>query len=185
MREQNGAVMEAVLSGRWWALPVDEVVDTLDVDPEDGLAESDASARLDLFGPNQLKHRPGPTLVRRFLVQFKDPLVALLLVAIVVSLFAWWSSDESTVPVEAVVIGIIVVANAVIGVWQEGKATRAVEALRQLTAAHATVLRGGHISRLATASLVPGDIVILTEGATVGFDGRLVASASLAVDKAS
>lgn len=185
MREQNGAVMEAVLSGRWWALPVDEVVDTLDVDPEVGLAESVASARLDLFGPNQLKHRPGPTLVRRFLVQFKDPLVALLLVAIVVSLFAWWSSDESTVPVEAVVIGIIVVANAVIGVWQEGKATRAVEALRQLTAAHATVLRGGHISRLATASLVPGDIVILTEGDTVGFDGRLVASASLEVDEAS
>ena len=118
MREQNDAVMEAVLSGRWWALPVDEVVDTLDVDPEVGLAESVASARLDLFGLNQLEHRPGPTPVRRFLAQFRDPLVALLLVAIVVSLFAWWRSNESTVPVEAVVIGIIVVANAVIGVWQ-------------------------------------------------------------------
>lgn len=177
--------MEAASSHRWWALPVEAVADALDVDPATGLTGLAAAERLELVGPNELEHRPGPTLLRRFVAQFTDPLVVLLLVAIVVSLFAWWSSGESSVPVEAIVISVIVVANAVIGVWQEGKATRAVEALRKLTAANSSVVRSGRVSRVATASLVPGDVVVLAEGDTVGFDGRLMESASLEVDEAS
>ena len=168
-----------------WSIQADEVADLLEVDPENGLTEEIASERLARIGPNSLPRQDGPSLPRRFVSQFSDPLVGLLLVAIVVSLFARWNRDESGPPVEAIVIAAIVLANAVIGLWQEGKAVKAVEALRALTSAKSSVVRDGRIVSVATGSLVPGDIVVLAEGDIVGFDGRLVEAASLDVDEAS
>jgi Ca2+-transporting ATPase len=168
-----------------WSIQADEVADLLEVDRENGLTEEIASERLARIGPNSLPRQDGPSLLRRFVSQFSDPLVGLLLVAIVVSLFAWWSRDGSGLPVEAIVIAAIVLANAVIGLWQEGKAVKAVEALRRLTSAKSSVVRDGRIASVATGSLVPGDIVVLAEGDIVGFDGRLVEAASLDVDEAS
>ena len=168
-----------------WSMPADAVADRLGVDTEHGLAEPVAADRLDQVGPNALPRQTSPSLLRRFGSQFSDPLVGLLLGAIVVSLFAWWSRNESTLPVEAIVIAAIVVGNAVIGVWQEGKATKAVAALRELTSETSSVVRNGRVVNIATSQLVPGDIVLLAEGDMVGFDGRLVEAVSFEVDEAS
>ena len=165
-------------------MEVGAVERALDVDPECGLSEAQTVDRLEQFGANELASHPGPSFVRRFAAQFTDPLVGLLLAAIVISLIAWSISRDTSVPVEAIVIALIVFANAVIGVWQEGKATRAVEALRRLTAAQSTVVRDQRTVRLPTASLVPGDVVLLAEGDTIGFDGRLVEAASIEVNEA-
>ena len=119
----------------------------LDVDPECGLSEAQTVARLERFGANELARHPGPSFIHRFGAQFTDPLVGLLLVAIIISLIAWSISRETSVPVEAIVIALIVFANAVIGVWQEGKATRAVDALRRLTAAQSTVVPPGRTNQ--------------------------------------
>jgi len=170
---------------KWWALPSVEVAALLDVDTNIGLGDDEAAQRLERFGPNELAHQPGPSLARRLASQFADPLVGLLLAAIVISLLAWSFDNTSSLPVEAIVIALIVLANAWIGVWQEGKATRAVDALRRLTAAHSTAVRGGATVRLLTASLVPGDVVLLVEGDMVGFDGRLVEAASIEVNEAA
>lgn len=171
-------------STQWWALPTSDVAARLDVDIGQGLTDEAADARLARFGTNELAHTPGPSLIRRVGAQFADPLVGLLLGAIVISLLAWRVDGESSVPVEAIVIALIVVANALIGVWQEGKATRAVDALRRLTAANSTVVRNRRTLRVPTASLVPGDVVVLAEGDTIGFDGRLVEVASIEVNEA-
>ena len=180
----DGASSPASISSPW-SLPVDAVADLLEVETERGLTEPVAADRLGQIGLNELPERVGPSLLRRFGSQFSDPLVGLLLGAIVVSLVAWWSRGESDLPVEAIVIAAIVVANAVIGVWQEGKAAKAVDALRKLTSEESSVVRNGVAGSIATSHLVPGDIVLLAEGDIVGFDGRLVEAASLDVDEAS
>jgi Ca2+-transporting ATPase len=169
---------------QWWAMTSADVVAVLDVDVDQGLTDESAADRLGRFGTNELAHQPGPSLLRRLIAQFTDPLVGLLLAAIVVSLIAWAFAGDTTIPVEATVIALIVVANAWIGVWQEGKATRAVDALRRLTAANSTVVRSGRTIRVPTASLVPGDIVLLAEGDMVGCDGRVVEAASVEVNEA-
>lgn len=156
----------------------------LEADLDQGLTDESAADRLHHYGPNELAHHPGPSLLRRVAAQFTDPLVGLLLVAIVVSLIAWAIGRDTKVPVEATVIALIVVANAWIGVWQEGKATGAVDALRRLTAANSTVVRSGRTVRIPTASLVPGDILLLAEGDLVGCDGRIIEAASVEVNEA-
>lgn len=171
-------------STHWEALSVSEVELAIEVDIAGGLSGERAEARLNEFGTNELLGRSGPSLLQRFASQFSDPMVSLLLVAIVISLAAWAADDTSSLPVEALVIALIVVANAVIGVWQEGKATKAVDALRRLTASHSTVVRDARSVVVPTSSLVPGDVVTLAEGDTVGFDGRLFEAASLEVNEA-
>jgi P-type Ca2+ transporter type 2C len=179
------ATSERRASNTWWAMEPSAVASELDVDLDVGLGDGAADDRLARFGPNELSHDDGPSLLRRFFSQFTDPLVGLLIAAIVISLAAWTIEDSSSVPVEAIVIALIVVANAVIGLWQEGRATRAVDALRRLTAAHSTVVRDGERRSVSTTELVPGDVVVLAEGDVVGFDGRLVESASLEVNEAA
>lgn len=166
-------------------MPADDVAGAIGVDADRGLGTDDVTERLDRFGANELSHDDGPSWLRRFISQFTDPLVGLLLAAIVISLIAWWLEDGSSLPVEAIVIALIVLANAVIGLWQEGRADRAVDALRRLTAAHSTVVRDGKRASVSTTQLVPGDVVLLAEGDVVGFDGRLIESSSLEVNEAA
>jgi magnesium-transporting ATPase (P-type) len=169
----------------WWAEQVEVVAERVGTDPDRGLSATEAGDRLARFGPNELERRRGPGPMRRLLAQFADPLVGLLLVAIVISTLAWWSHGTESAPVEPIVIALIVLANAAIGFWQEGRAIDAVESLRRLTAAQSTVVRDGITSRIPTSSLVPGDIVVLAEGDTVGFDGRVASVASLETNEAA
>jgi magnesium-transporting ATPase (P-type) len=163
---------------------VAELADFLGSDLEDGLSAVEASRRLERDGPNELVESPPPGLVRRFVSQFDDPLVLLLLAAIAISALAWWFDGADTAPVETIVIVVIVLANAVVGVWQEGRAINAVAALRALSAPHSLVRRNGIDVRVATRTLVVGDLVVLGEGDAIGADGRVVAAWSLEVSEA-
>ncbi|MCG6568200.1 cation-translocating P-type ATPase [Tessaracoccus sp. ZS01] len=162
-----------------------DVAAEIPVDPRNGLTSQEAAERLEEFGPNELRGAPEEPAWRRFLRQFADPLVYLLLVAIVISIFAWVAEGASGLPIDALVIAIIVVANAVLGFVQENKAENAVAALSDMTATHSTVLRDGRLTDVPSAGIVPGDILVLSEGDAVGADGRLLTASSLKVQEAS
>jgi len=166
------------------AATVAELASEFATDVENGLSSSEAAQRLERDGPNELVESPPPSLTRRFIAQFDDPLVLLLLGAIVVSALAWWVDGADSTPVEVIVIVLIVLANAVVGVWQEGRAIDAVAALRALSAPHCLVRRDGVERRITTSELVVGDLVILAEGDAIGADARVVESWSLEVSEA-
>ena len=163
----------------------EEVAARLRVDPATGLRADEVDRRRRECGPNELRGKPPVPAWRRFLAQFADPLIYLLLAAIAISMVAWYAEGAAGVPVDALVITIIVVANAIIGFVQESRAESAVAALADMTAAHSTVLRDGELMDVASADLVPGDILVLNEGDAVGADGRLLAATSLQVQEAS
>ncbi|RLE26157.1 MAG: cation-translocating P-type ATPase, partial [Actinobacteria bacterium] len=108
----------------------------------------------------------------------------LLLAAIVISLMAWAFDGAEEAPIEAIVIAVIVIANAIIGYWQEAKATKAVEALQEMAATKATVMRDGIASSIPNTQLVPGDVVLFAEGDAIGADCRLVEAATLQIAEA-
>lgn len=161
------------------------VVRDLGVDPEVGLSASEASRRLAADGPNELRPKSPEPVWRKILRQFQDPLVYLLLVAIVISAGAWLAEGALGVPVDALVIALIVVANATLGLVQESRAEDAVAALADMTAANSTVLRDGQKTTVPSAQLVRGDILVLAEGDAVGADARLVTATALRVQEAS
>ena len=167
-----------------------EVAKVLDVDTNTGLSSAEAQRRLEKFGPNQLASAPPVPKWKKFLAQFQDPLVYLLLAATVISLIAWFiershGTAGEVLPFDAIVIILILIVNAVLGYIQEARAEQAVEALAQMTAPQTSVLRDGKIVHINTADVVPGDIVVLGEGDTVSADGRLFAAASLRIAEAS
>ena len=168
-----------------WAVDAADVTRRLQSNVETGLTVSEAARRLEVDGSNELHELEPPTVLRRFLAQFSDPLVGLLLAAIVVSLLAWWSDGADGAPTEGIVIGIIVIANAWIGVWQEGRAIDAVAALRRLAALHSTVIRDHRTIVVPSADLVVGDIVALAEGDAVAADARLVDNHGVEVSEAA
>ena len=141
--------------------------------------------RLARFGPNRLEAAERVPAWRKFLGQFADPLIYLLLAAVVVSLVAWVLEGGEAAPYDAIVIAAIVVANAVLGYVQEARAEQAVAALQRMSAATAGVVRDGREERIPAAEVVPGDILMLAEGDAVAADGRLVEAASLTVAEAS
>ncbi|HET6865894.1 MAG TPA: HAD-IC family P-type ATPase, partial [Solirubrobacteraceae bacterium] len=162
-----------------------EVATGLDSDVSSGLSAGQAAARLARFGPNRLEAAERVPTWRRLLAHFADPLVYLLLVAIVVSLVAWMLEGRDEAPFDAIVIAVIVIANAVLGYVQEARAEQAVAALQRLAAATAGVVRDGREVRVSAADVVPGDVLLLAEGDAVAADARLVEAASLMVAEAS
>ncbi|WP_369375707.1 cation-translocating P-type ATPase [Promicromonospora sp. Populi] len=162
-----------------------DVAHDLGVDPTTGLSDAEAARRLAADGPNELRSRPPVPLWRTILDQFRDPLVALLLVAVVISVTVWWVEGAEGVPVDAVVIAAIVVLNAVLGLVQESKAANAVAALRSMTEATSTVLRDGRRVAVRSAALVRGDVLVLAEGDAVGADARLLSATALRVQESS
>jgi Ca2+-transporting ATPase len=168
-----------------WATPIDEVATIYATDFERGLSSHEAAARLTRDGPNEIAAAPPTPWWVRLGRQFTDPLVILLLIAIVISLLAWWSEGAGETPLDAIVIAAIVVLNAGIGYWQEAKAIEAVAALQRLSATHASVLRDGRVARIPTTELVVGDVIELAEGDAVGADCRLTSASSLHVAEAS
>ncbi|MFN2318446.1 MAG: cation-translocating P-type ATPase [Dermatophilaceae bacterium] len=162
-----------------------EICDTLGVDATTGLSAAEVQARRERYGPNELRASDTVPLWRRILAQFQDPLVYLLLVAIVVSIVAWVIEGAEGTPIDAIVIGAILTLNAVLGFVEESKAEDAVAALATMTAASSSVRRDGRPTTVPSAELVPGDILLLSEGDAVGADARLLEATGLKVQEAA
>lgn len=154
-------------------------------DPERGLSLAEAALRLSAQGRNELRAAEPTPAWRRFLAEFQDPLIYLLIAAVVVSVVAWFVQGSEGWPVDAVVIAAILLLNAMLGFVQETKAASAVAALQRMSAPTSSVLRGGRVERVPTAELVRGDVLVLAEGDVVGADARLIHAAALRVKEAS
>ena len=161
------------------------MVAALEADVENGLSAQEAARRLAQNGANELLAAPQVPAWRRALAQFQDPLIYLLLAAVVVALVAWWVEGRAGWPVDAIVIAAVVLLNGVIGLVQEAKAQNAVAALAKMTAATTTVMRDGKPQRLPSSELVRGDVIMLAEGDAVGADARLIQAATLRVQEAA
>jgi len=168
-----------------WLVDSELVARELGTDASSGLTSAEATSRLGTVGPNRLKSKPRVPAWRKLLAQFANPLVYLLLVAIAISLTSWIIEGAEGVPFETIVIGAIVVGNALLGFTQEAKAEEAVAALQRMTTPISTVVRDGTEVRVPSETVVPGDVLILSEGDAIGADGRLVEAASLTVAEAS
>lgn len=160
----------------------EQVMKDLDAVPE-GLTSDEASKRLEKYGKNELAKPKGKSLIRRFLEQLADPMIIILLVAAVVSGITAAYANESFADV--FIILFVVIINAVLGVYQESKAEKAIEALQKMTAATSKVLRDGEISHVKSADMVPGDVVLLEAGDAVPADCRIIESASLKIEEAA
>ena len=148
-----------------------------------GLSEAEAAGRLAQHGPNKLAEGKKTPVWRRLLEQLADPMIIILLCAAAVSAVTAVISGESFADV--IIILAVVCINAVLGVYQESKAEKAIEALQQMTAATSKVLRGGKQLTLKSEQLVPGDVVVLEAGDAVPADARVLESASLKVEEAA
>ncbi|MBC7663422.1 MAG: HAD-IC family P-type ATPase, partial [Caulobacter sp.] len=162
-----------------------EVAKAFGADPDAGLSSAQAARRLAEHGPNELRAVPPAPVWRRLLSHFQDPLVYLLLAAIVVAFAAWLIEGRHGWPVDAIVIAVVVLLNGALGYLQEAKAMDAVAALARMTQATSTVMRDARMQRIPSAQLVPGDLLLLAEGDAVGADARLLEAASLRVQQAS
>lgn len=170
--------MDALIGKHWHYLPADEVIDLLDSDREKGLDLLAFEDRQKHFGPNAITGKKGKGPLVRFLLQFHQPLIYILLVAgTVTAVLREW--------VDAGVIFGVVLVNAIIGFIQEAKAVKAIEALARTMTTEATVVRAGEKRRILSVEVVPGDIVLLQSGDKVPADMRLFQTRDLQVDESA
>jgi Ca2+-transporting ATPase len=169
--------------------PYRETIDAgasgLRTDTRRGLTDDEARARLAQLGPNELASEPPVPAWRRFVAQFQDVLVILLLIATAISVVLWVAERDTSLPYEAIAIFAVVLLNATMGYIQESRAEAAVAALRAMSAAEATVIRDGRRQRMPARGLVPGDLILIEEGDTVPADARLVESTALQTAEAA
>ncbi len=163
---------------RWHHLEVSEVTSLLQSDLRHGLTSDEAAVRLEKFGPNAVTARPGKPAWWRFLLQFHQPLIYILLAATAVTaaLAEWVDSG--------VIFGVVLV-NAVVGFIQENRAEKAIEALTRMVTTEATVRRDGRKLRIPSSELVPGDVVLLQAGDRVPADLRLFETRNLHCDESA
>lgn len=162
----------------WHQITSEEVIRLLNSDSATGLSSMEADKQIAIHGYNELKEKPRETLWQKFLAQFKDFLVLILIAASLISVLVGEVTDS-------IVIIAIVLLNALLGVFQEAKAEKALAALKEMTAPNSKVIRDGEVSVIPSRSLVPGDIVLLDAGDYIPGDLRIIESHNLKVQEAS
>lgn len=150
---------------------------------KDGLSSNTAKSRLNKYGKNEFEKPKTPPLVFRFVKQILDPMIIILLVAAAVSVFVSVANKESFADV--FIILAVVIINAILGVYQESKAEKSIEALQKMTAPCTVVVRDGRRQEVASSELVVGDLVLLETGDAVPADGRLVESKLLQIEESA
>ena len=150
---------------------------------KNGLSSSEAAKRLEQYGPNKLNEAKKKSLVKRFFEQLADPMIIILLAAALIS--AITSVYNHEFPSDVIIILSVVIINAVLGVFQESKAEKAIEALQKMSAQHAKVIRDGKVVNIKSEELVIGDVVLLDAGDAVPCDMRLFECASLKIEEAA
>lgn len=173
-REDRGSIAEAETS--WHALSAANVLDALSTSAH-GLTDKEAAQRLTIYGPNRLPQGARRSPLIRFLLQFHNLLIYVLLAASAIAAAIGHLTD-------ALVILAVVIVNAIIGFVQEGRAERALEAIRGMIDPHASVVRTGHRVTIGAQDVVPGDIVLLEAGDRISADLRIVKARNLRIDEA-
>lgn len=148
-----------------------------------GLTAAEAEKRLAEHGENKLQEGKKKSLIRRFLEQFTDPMIIILIVAAIIS--AVTSVVNREAPTDVFIILAVVIINAILGVYQESKAEKAIEALQEMAAATSKVLRDGDVVEIPSAQLTIGDVILLEAGDAVPADARIIESASLKIEEAA
>lgn len=162
----------------WFSKEKDTVFKELDVNPERGLTKEEAQERLAKYGANKLKGKPKKSIFRLFLEQLQDTLIYVLLAASLITVVIGEYADTA-------IILIVVIINAAVGVAQEYKAGKAVEALQNMTTPHAIVRRDGEIKEISSEEVVLGDVVILDAGRYVPADLRLYEGVNLQIEESA
>jgi len=172
------------MSPSWYSLSQEQVLEEVG-SSRDGLSPSEAEERRRRYGPNELTSRGGASPLILLARQFINPLVAILIIAAAVSFGVWLAEGGATELADALVILAIVFINASLGFYQEFKAERTLEALKELTSPTVTVLREGEEREVPSKQLVPGDIMVLATGDRISADARLIEAHSLETVEAS
>jgi len=162
----------------WHGLPSEEVLRQLGSDAFHGLSDEEISRRREQFGPNALTSRPGRSSLVRFLLQFHQALIYIMLAAVAITLVLGEYVDAG------VIFGVVLI-NAVVGFIQESRALKAIEALTRILVTGATVIRNGRPVRVSSTDLVPGDVVVLQSGDKVPADLRLLRCRDLQIAEAA
>lgn len=163
---------------KFFTMSVDETLKSLNSSKK-GLSDEEAKKRIGEYGYNKLAEKQKQSLLSKFIDQFKDLMIIVLLVAAAISVFIakeW---------VDAIIILFVVVVNAILGVIQENKAEKSLEALKNMSAPFSKVMRNGQVSHIKTEEIVPGDVVILEAGDFIPADMRLIEFASLKIEEAA
>ncbi|MBW3001114.1 calcium-translocating P-type ATPase, SERCA-type [Candidatus Woesearchaeota archaeon] len=168
----------------YYNMPSKEVIEHFASSEEKGLTSKEVEFRLKKFGKNKLTAKKKETILHRFINQFKELMIIILIIAGIIALVLGLVEHSTEEMIDAGIILFIVLANAVIGVLQEYKAEKAVEALKKMMTPHATVIRDDKEEIINAEDLVPGDILILEEGTRVPSDARVIEVAMLKVDEA-
>ena len=162
----------------WYKKSKNEILKELDVDEKNGLSSNEALRRLEKYGKNKLVTKKKKTLFKQFLSQLKDVMIYILIIAAIISAFLGEISD-------ALIILLVIVINAVIGVVQESKAEKALDALKELSTPKALVKRDGSLKEILSEDIVPGDIVIIDAGRYIPGDLRLIDTANLKIEESA
>ena len=165
----------------WFTKSQEAVLKELNVNSKTGLSTEEAKKRLEKYGLNKLKGKPKKSLLQLFLAQLKDVLIYVLIGAAVINIIAHRTEG---IP-DALIILTVVLINALVGVIQESKAEKALEALQQMTAPKSLVRRNGEVIEINSEELVPGDILIIDAGRYIPADVRLIESANLQIQESS
>ena len=162
---------------KWYNMSVKEAAQKLETDLEKGLSADEVSSRYEKYGYNELKAKKKKSLLVKFLEQFKDFMIIILIIAAVVSGIVGIQEGEGIT--DTIIILIVVVLNAIIGVAQENKAEKSLEALQKMSSHAAKVIRNGELTVIPSRELVPGDIVVLDTGDFIPADLRIIEAINL------
>ena len=162
----------------WFLKEKESILNELNVDVNNGLSSNEASERLKKYGPNKLKGKKQKTLLQLFFAQLNDILIYILIAAAIISGCLGEVSDS-------IIIGIVILINAIVGVIQESKAEKALEALKEMSTPKAILKRNGNLVEVPSEEVVPGDIVIIDAGRYIPCDLRLIDSANLQIEESA
>jgi len=169
----------------FYNLSKEETIKKLNTNPAAGLSSDRANELLKSFGENKLREKKKKTFIQRFFDQFKDVMILILIAAAIISFVIACVEKNPREFFEPALILLIVVLNAVLGVMQESKAEKALDALKNMSAPHAKVLRDGTQTVIDASQLVPGDIIFLEAGDFIPADARLLSSSSLKCEESA
>lgn len=168
----------------WQTIKKEDVLREFETNSKNGLTEEEVKKRQNKYGKNRLKDKPKENIFVKFIKQFNDFMIIILIIASIVSAVISTLQGQNDYIDSIIIIGIVIL-NALMGVIQEAKAEKSIEALKKMTPPHAKVVRNGHTKEVLAEDLVPGDIIILEAGNYVPADARLIECFNLKIEESS